>query len=128
MSDILRFLCCVVVILMTGIPVGGHPITEHPPNNTEDNGYYNIYSKIDLLEKDLHHLQTSVNNRNKLLKQVFLTFMELEVDPAFPDLDLKSLVLQIQRDPKSPVLQTLSKNGNIFYNSSVDIFYTLPND
>ena len=103
-SDLLKFLCCGAIMLLTGISVGGHPIPEHSPNNTEDNGYYNIYSKIDSLEKDLQHLQTRVKNRNKLLQQVFLAIVELDADPAKTDVDLRSLIQQ-----------TKSKKGNFIF-------------
>ena len=101
MSQLMRFLWCIAFIMMAGILVGGHPIADQTSNNTEDNGYYNIYSKIDSLEKNLHNLQTRVKNRNKLLQQVFLAIAELDNDPAMTDMDLKSLILQ-----------TKSKNGN----------------
>nr|XP_022310267.1 uncharacterized protein LOC111115723 [Crassostrea virginica] len=94
MSQLMRFLWCIAVIMMAGIPVRGHPIADQSSNNTEDNGYYNIYSKIDSLEKSLQNLQTGVNNRNKLLQQVFLAIAEFDADPAMTDVDLKSLVLQ----------------------------------
>ena len=106
MSQLMRFLWCIAVIMMAGIPVRGHPIADQSSNNTEDNGYYNIYSKIDSLEKSLQNLQTGVNNRNKLLQQVFLAIAEFDADPAMTDVDLKSLVLQ-----------TTSKNGNFISSS-----------
>ena len=109
-SQLLRFLWCVAFIMMAGIAVRGHPIADQTSNNTEDNGYYNIYSKIDSLEKSLQNLQTGVKNRNKLLQQVFLAIAEFDADPAMIDVDLKSLVLQ-----------TKSKNGNVI--SSFFIIY-----
>ena len=110
LSQLLRFLWCVAVIIMAGILVRGHPIADQTSNNTEDNGYYNIYSKIDSLEKSLQNLQTGVKNRNKLFQQVFLAIAEFNADPAMTDVDLKSLVLQ-----------TKSKNGNV--TSSFFIIY-----
>ena len=100
-SHLLRFLWCVAVIIMAGILVRGHPIADQTSNNTEDKWYYNIYSKIDSLEKSLQNLQTGVKNRNKLLQQVFLAIAEFDADPAMTDVELKSLVLQ-----------TKSTNGN----------------
>nr|XP_022305012.1 uncharacterized protein LOC111112020 [Crassostrea virginica] len=93
-SQLMRFLWCIAFIMMAGIPVRGHPIADQTSNNTEDNGYYNIYSKIDSLEKNLQNLQTGVKNKNKLLQQIFLAIAELDADPAMTDVDLKSLVLQ----------------------------------
>ena len=101
MSQLRRFLWCVIFILMVVIPVGGQYIAEHFPSNTQDNGCNNIYLKVDNLEKNLHHLQTSVNNMNKLLQQVFT---ELDVDQATTDGGFKSLVLE-----------TKSKNGIFFF-------------
>ncbi|XP_078321660.1 uncharacterized protein LOC111111007 isoform X2 [Crassostrea virginica] len=96
MSDLLKCLWCVAVVLMAGILVESNPLAEYSINNTNE---YNIYAKIDSLEKNLQHLQTSVINRNKLMKQIFLAITELNVDPAMFDVDLKS-----------PVLQTKTKN------------------
>ena len=110
MSQLLRFLWCIAFIMMAEILVKGHPIADQSSNITEDNGYYNIYSKIDSLEKSLQNLQTGVKNRNKLLQQVFLAIAEFDADPAMTDVDLKSLVLQ-----------TKSKNGNFI--SSFFIIY-----
>ena len=64
MSQLMRFLWCVAVIIVAGILISGHPIADQSSNITEDNGYYHIYSKIDSLEKSLQHLQTRVENRN----------------------------------------------------------------
>ena len=96
-----------------GIPIGGHPLAEYSINNTEDNEY-NIYAKIDSLEKDLQNLQISIIKRNKLLKQMFLAITELNVDPEMFGVDLKSLVLQ-------------TKTKNYFYRNYIDIFSNVIN-
>ena len=114
MSQLMRFLWCIAVIMVEGIPVRGHPIADQSSNNTQDNGFYNIYSKIDSLEKSLQHLQTGVKNRNKLLQQVFLAIAELDNDPAMTDVDLKSLVLQ-----------TKNKNGNFISSFLITYFHCI---
>ena len=111
MSQLLSFLWCIAFIMMAGILVRGHPIADQTSNNTEDKWYYNIYSKIDSLEKSLQNLQTGVQNRNKLLQQVFLAIGEFGADPAMTDVNLKSLVLQ-----------TKGKNGN-FISSFLIIYF-----
>ena len=83
MSQLLRFRWCIAFI--AGHLVRGHPIADQSSNNNEDNGYYNISSKIDSLEKSLQNLQTGVKNRNKLLQQVFLAIAEFDADPAMAD-------------------------------------------
>lgn len=109
MSDLLKCLWCVAVVLMAGILVESNPLAEYSINNTNE---YNIYAKIDSLEKNLQHLQTSVINRNKLMKQIFLAITELNVDPAMFDVDLKS-----------PVLQTKTKNGIVISEEGILIFF-----
>ena len=111
MSDVMKCLWCVAVILRAGIPVGGHPLAEYSINNTLDNEY-NIYAKIDSLEKDLQNLQISIIKRNKLLKKMFLAITELNDDSAMFDVDLKSLVLQ-----------TKTKNGIIISIEIILIFF-----
>ena len=111
MSDLMKCLRSVAVILMAGIPIGGNPLAEYSINNTHYNEY-NIYAKIDSLEKDLQNLQISIIKRNKLLKQMFLAITELNVDPAMFDVELKSLVLQ-----------TKTKNGIIISIEIILIFF-----
>ena len=73
-----------------------------------DNGYYNIYSKIDYLERALQNLETSVQQKethmDTLLRQVLLTVNEM--DAKIESSGLQNISLEIEQ------LKTLAKNGN----------------
>ena len=73
-----------------------------------DNGYYNIYSKIDYLERALQNLETSVQQKethmDTLLRQVLLTVNEM--DAKIESSGLQNISLEIQQ------LKALTKNGN----------------
>ena len=83
----------------------GHAnVSGSPP----DNGYYNIYSKIDYLERALQNLETSVQQKeihmDTLLRQVQMTVNEM--DAKIESSRLQNISLEIQQ------LKALTKNGN----------------
>ena len=69
---------------------------------TDKNTYYNIYAKINALEKDLKNLETRLQKKNKLLRQVLQSVLE-DSNLELPDKSLKK-----QTDLAS------KKNGNVF--------------
>lgn len=79
-----------------------------------DNANYNIYSKIDALERTLQNLETSVQEKtaqldrlqttvqektthsDTLMRQVLLTVTEIEVKMKTSDFQLQNMSLQIE--------------------------------
>lgn len=74
----------------TNAPVG------HP-----DNDNYNIYSKIDALERTLQNLETTVQEKtthsDTLMRQVLLAVTEMEVKMKTSDFQLQNMSLQIEK-------------------------------
>lgn len=66
-----------------------------------DNDNYNIYSKIDALERTLQNLETSMREKtthsDTLMRQVLLTVTEMEVKMKTSDFQLKNMSLQIEK-------------------------------
>lgn len=78
-----------------------------------DTGNYNIYSKIDALERTLQNLETNVREKtthsDTLMRQVLLTVTEMDAKIESSDLQLHNMSLQIEK------LQNSSGNMNIKY-------------
>lgn len=64
-----------------------------------DNGYYNIYSKIDVLERSLQNLEMTVREKtthsDTLMRQVLLTVTEM--DDKLDSSDLRNMTLEIEK-------------------------------
>lgn len=77
----------------------GHPVT----------GNYNIYSKIDALERALQNLETTVREKtthsDTLMRQVLLTVTEMDAKIGASAFQLHNMSLQIE--------QLLNSSGNI---------------
>nr|XP_022305497.1 uncharacterized protein LOC111112347 [Crassostrea virginica] len=73
-----------------------------------DNGYYNIYSKIDNLKRVLQNLETSVQQKethmDTLLRQVLLTVNETDAKIESNELRLQNMNLEMEQ------LKTFTKN------------------
>lgn len=97
-----------------------------------DTGNYNIYSKIDALERTLQNLETNVREKtthsDTLMRQVLLTVTEMEVKMKTSDFQLQNMGLQIE------TLQNSSGNINtiyfikyqlllLFYKKKICVFY-----
>lgn len=54
-------------------------------NNTDTDTYYNIYAKINSLEKKLKNLETRMQRRTKLLQQIMHSFIEMDSNEGMPD-------------------------------------------
>ena len=86
-----------------------------------DNGYYNIYSKIDYLEKALQNLETSVQQKethmDTLLRQVLLTVNEMDVKIESSGLQkIESNELRLQNmSLEIDQLKALTTNGNSMF-------------
>lgn len=66
-----------------------------------DNDNYNIYSKIDALERTLQSLETTVQEKtthsDTLMRQVLLTITEMEVKMKTSDFQLQNMSPQIEK-------------------------------
>ena len=69
---------------------------------TDKDTYYNIYTKINALEKELKNLETRLQKKNKLLRQVLQSVLD-DSNLELPDKSLK----------KQTTLAS-KKNGNLF--------------
>ena len=67
MTPLMNVLLFLVVCLLTGVNVGANSLDKRtsPINNTDEDNYYNIYSKINALEKDLKKLETRLQKKKK---------------------------------------------------------------
>ena len=90
---------------MTVVYVGANSLDKwsSPTNDTDDDNYYNIYTKIDALEKDMKNLETRLQKKKKLLRQVLQSVIDVDSNPVLADNSLKK---QTHQDSK--------KNGNLF--------------
>lgn len=70
-----------------------------------DNDNYNIYSKIDALERTLQNLETRVQEKtthsDTLMRQVLLTVTEMEVKMKTSDFQLQNMSLQTEKPGNS---------------------------
>ena len=69
---------------------------------TDKDTYYNIYTKINALEKDLKNLETRLQKKNKLLRQFLQSVLE-DSNLELPDKSLKKQTNQASK-----------KNDNVF--------------
>lgn len=114
MSPSQAFLWSCLVILTT-IESSAFLINYHTNASVghPDNDNYNIYSKIDALERTLQNLETTVQEKtthsDTLMRQVLLTVTEMEVKMKTSDFQLQNMSLQIEK------LENSSGNINIKY-------------
>ena len=110
MSTLVNLLWLVLVNVMVEYRVESFLFNGHAnvSGSPLDNGYYNIYSKIDYLERALQNLETSVQQKethmDTLLRQVLLTVNEM--DAKIESSGLQNISLEIEQ------LKALTKNGN----------------
>ena len=104
MTPLMKVLLFLVVCLLTGVNVGANSLDKRASsaNNTDEDNYYNIYTKIDALEKDLKKLETRLQKKKKLLRQVLQSVIDIDSNLGLADNSLKK-----QRQ------QTSKKNGNL---------------
>lgn len=99
MFSTVTFLWLCLVILTT--ESGAFLLNEHTNTSVghPDNGNYNIYSKIDALERTLQKLETSVREKtthsDTLMRQVLLTVNEMDV--KLESSDLRNMSLEMKK-------------------------------
>ena len=70
-------------------------------NSSEEYGYYNIYNKIDSLQKAFQTLETNVQRKNNMLRQVLQSITEMN----------DTIEMSEERSQGPMIIQTIEKNG-----------------
>ena len=80
MAQVLKVLCFVAVSLMIVGKVCAYSLVDRPnvSNSSEEYGYYNIYDKIDTMQKAFQTMETNVQRKNNMLRQVLQSFTEMD--------------------------------------------------
>ena len=78
---------------------------------TDNDTYYNIYTKINTLQKDLKSLEIKLQTRTKLLRQVLRSVLEMD-----------SNLEMSEKNQKKQTNLASKRNGNIFRKVNSDIF------
>ena len=104
MSPFVKCLMFTVVCLLIGGSFGEHSLDRraHVVKRTDKNTYYNIYTKINAMETDLKNLETKLQKRTKLLRQVLQSVLEMDSNIGLPD-----------KNQKNQTNLTSKENGNL---------------
>ena len=70
-------------------------------NSSEEYGYYNIYNKIDSMQKAFQTLETNVQRKNNMLRQILQPITEMDDNIKMSD----------QSSQVTKTVQPLQKNG-----------------
>ena len=70
-------------------------------NSSEEYGYYNIYNKIDSMQKAFQALETNVQRKNNMLRQILQPITEMDDNIKMSD----------QSSQVTKTVQPLQKNG-----------------
>ena len=100
MTNFVTFLLFIFVCLMIGGSCSDH--SANVAKRTINNTYYNIYTKINSLEKDLSNLETKLQKRTKLLRQVLRSVIEMDSNVGLLD-----------KSPKKQTNLASKKNGKL---------------
>nr|XP_022310183.1 uncharacterized protein LOC111115653 [Crassostrea virginica] len=81
-----------VVGLLIGGSCGEHSLDRRANvvKRSDKNTYYNIYTKINAMETDLKNLETKLQKRTKLLRQVLQSVLEMDSNIGLPDKNQKN--------------------------------------
>ena len=105
MTRFVTFLLFLVVGLMIGGSCDEHSLDRRANvvKRADNDTYYNIYTKINTLEKYVSNLETKLQTRTKLLRQVLKSVLELDSNKGLPE-----------KSSKNQNIQTSKRNGNLF--------------
>ena len=108
MAPFVKYLIFTAVCLLIGGSCGEHSLDKRANvvKRSDNDTYYNIYTKINTLEKYVSNLETKLQTRTKLLRQVLKSVLELDSNLGLPKKNLKKENIQASK-----------KNGNFFRNS-----------
>nr|XP_022305015.1 uncharacterized protein LOC111112022 isoform X2 [Crassostrea virginica] len=118
MTCFVKCLLFLAVCLIIGDRVAANSLDKRTSfaKRTDKDTYYNIYTKINALEKDLKNMETRLQKKNKLLRQVLQSVLE-DSNLELPD---KSLKKQTNLASKKNVGFT-TRLGSATYRSSSSI-------
>ena len=100
MIQILKYLWFIVVSFMIGGKVSAYSLVDRH-NSSEEYGYYNIYNKIDSLQKAFQTLESNVQRKNNMLRQVLQSITEMN----------DTIEMSEERSQGPMIIQTIEKNG-----------------
>ncbi|XP_078322014.1 uncharacterized protein LOC111110909 isoform X2 [Crassostrea virginica] len=91
MTPFVKGLLALAVCLIMKDRVGANSLDKRTSfaKRANKDTYYNIYTKINALEKDLKNLKTRLQKKNKLLRQVLQSVIEMDSNLELPDKNLK---------------------------------------
>ena len=103
MVQIVKCLWFIVVRFIIGGKVSAYALADRSDvsNSSEEYGYYNIYNKIDCLQNAFQTLETNVQRKNNMLRQVLESITEMDDTIEMAD----------ERSQGTMVIQTMEKNG-----------------
>ena len=80
MAQILKILWFVAVGFMIGGKVNAYSLADRSDvsNSSEEYGYYNIYDKINSLQTTVQTLETNVQRKNNILRQILQSITEMD--------------------------------------------------
>ena len=109
MTPFVKCLMFTVVCLMIAGSCCEHSLDRRAnvAKRSDNDTYYNIYTKINTLEKYVSNLETKLQTRTKLLRQVLKSVVEIDSNKGLPE-----------KSPKNQNIQTSKKNGNLFLQKS----------
>ncbi|XP_078322073.1 uncharacterized protein LOC111112209 [Crassostrea virginica] len=87
MAQVFTILWFVAVSFMIGGKVNAYSLVDQSnvSNSSEEYGYYNIYDKIDSLQKAFQTLETNVQRKNNILRQVLQSITEMDDNTEMSD-------------------------------------------
>ena len=92
MTPFVKCLMFTVVCLLIGGSCSEHSLDRRANvvKRSDKDTYYNIYTKINAMEKDLKNLETKLQKRTKLLRQVLQSVIEVDSNLGLSDKNLKN--------------------------------------
>ena len=105
MTPFVKYFIFTAVCLMIGGSCGEHSLDRRANvvKRTDKNTFYNIYTKINAMEKDLKNLETKLQKRTKLLRHVLRSVLEMDSNLGLPG-----------KNQKKQTNLASKKNGNFF--------------
>ena len=86
MAPFVKYLIFTAVCLLIRGSCGEHSVDRRANvvKRADNDAYYNIYTKINTLEKYVSNLETKLQTRTKLLRQVLKSVLELDSNLGLP--------------------------------------------
>ena len=100
MLHILNFVWFVAFVFIIGEK--GSAYSLEVSNKSEEYGYYNIYNKIDSMQKAFQTLETNVQRKNNMLRQILqpITKMDDNIEMSDQSSQVTKTVQPLQRNGK----------------------------